>query len=184
MEKDLRKIFGDHPNLDAKSIDWLTKALEKNNLPGFDYLEYKQSLGALKSMNLDDATSFKSAFATASVVGLTKKTLLESAQHYIRVLSKEKQQFDEALGKQMELRVKQKQTEVDKLKTGIEQYRAQITELQNKITQSQQIIDQADEAIQTQRRKIEKTRDNFEEALKSILDQINFDIDRIGQYLP
>ena len=42
MQKDLQSIFGQVTGLDDKSIQFLTQALSKNNLPGFDYLEFKQ----------------------------------------------------------------------------------------------------------------------------------------------
>ena len=77
MQKDLKNIFGSTTGLDDKSMEYLTSALAKNNLPGFDYLEFKQSLGALASLNMDEATAYKSAFATASTVGLTKEKLLK-----------------------------------------------------------------------------------------------------------
>ena len=73
MHKKLVEIFGSHGDIDSKSVDFLAKALDKNNIPGFDYLEFKQSLTALKKMGMDAETSIKSAYATASTVGLTKE---------------------------------------------------------------------------------------------------------------
>ena len=76
MQSKLKSIFGNHHGLDERSINVLTKALENANLPGFDYLEFKQSLAALTQMNMDEAMAIKSAFATASTMGLTKEKLL------------------------------------------------------------------------------------------------------------
>ena len=87
MAKDLRIIFGDMHGLDEKSVDTLTKALNNANLPGFDYLEFKQSLGALSGLNMDEAMGIKSAFATAATMGVTKIKLKETAQHYKSVLA-------------------------------------------------------------------------------------------------
>lgn len=175
-------MFGAHHGLDDKSVDFLTKALAKNNLPGFDYIEFKQSLGALKEM-MDEPTAFKSAFATAATVGLTKEKLLKTAGHYKTVLASEKQQFDAALKKQMEQRVDSKLTEVEKLKKQIEEYKLKIQQLQEKIDKSQATIDNADEHIQAAKQKIEGTRDDFEYALQSIVNEINKDIESIDKYL-
>ncbi len=183
MQKNLKDIFGEQPGLDEKSIEFLTRALEKSNLPGFDYLEYKQSLGVLRQMNMDDATAFKSAYATASTMGLTKEKLLSSAQHYKNVLNKEKQQFDKALEKQMDQRVKSKQAEVERLKREIADYQKKINDLKAKIEKSQGIINEADATIQSQKSKIEATKDSFEAALSSILNQINKDIEDINRYI-
>ncbi|MEM6967493.1 MAG: hypothetical protein AAF573_22205, partial [Bacteroidota bacterium] len=81
MAKNLKTIFGENHLLDEKSISFLTGALDRNNLPGFDYIEFKQSLAALAKLNMDEETAFKSAFATAATVGLTKGKLLETASH-------------------------------------------------------------------------------------------------------
>lgn len=182
MQKNLKKIFGTHHGLDEKSIDFLTKALEKNNLPGFDYIEYKQSLGALSEMDITGATAFKSAFATARTVGLTKEKLLQSAQHYKNVLKKEKEQFDAALEKQIQQRVQSKLDEVAKLRKLIEEYKAKIEQLEKKIASSQNTIDKADETIQAAKSKIESTKESFEYTLQSIFNQIDQDIENIESY--
>jgi len=183
MQKDLISIFGDFHALDEKSVDFLTKALSKNNLPGFDYLEFKQSLGALAKMDMEEAMAMKSAFATAATVGLTKEKLLKTALHYKQVLANEKEQFDLALNKQLQKRVKSKQEEVGKLKGQIEKWRTQIEKLQAQIKKSQATIDNADEHIRAEMDKIEGTKNNFEHTYQSILNQIEKDVENIDQLL-
>lgn len=183
MLKDLQEIFGAHPGMDERSVSSLVKALEKNNLPGFDYIEFKQSLSRLSAMSMDEATAFKSTFATASTVGLTKDKLLKTADHYRKVLMTEKQQFDVALENQLQQRVKNKVSEVAALKQQIEDYRAKIKELEAKITKAQATVDQADRHIQESQDKLESTKHAFESTLRSILDQIERDIANINNYL-
>lgn len=184
MQKDLNSLFGGHAHgLDEKSLQFLTKALEKNNLPGFDYIEFKQALGNLQAMDIMDELAYKSAFATASTVGVTKDKLLKTAEHYKQILAKEKAQFDEALRKQMEQRVQTKQLEVEKLKKQIEEYKAKIIELEDRISKAQVTIDSADEHIQAARHKIETTKTSFEFTHQSIINQIDQDIDSIQRYL-
>lgn len=182
MQQDLKSIFQSH-GLDEKSVDFLTKALERNNQPGFDYLEYKQSLAALAQMNMDEATAFRSAFATASTMGLTKDKLLKTADYYKAILQTEKQEFDKALQKQVQDRVHSKQAEVKKLHTQIEEHRAKIKELEAQIVKSQSVIDRADEDIRTATEKIETTRGFFETTLQGILGVIDKDVNNINQYL-
>lgn len=183
MQKDLKKIFGDHHGLDDKSIGFLVSALTKSNLPGFDYLEFKQSLGALSAMDMEESVAIKSAFATAATVGLTKDKLLKTAEHYKTVLQSEKRQFDAALQKQIEERIKGKATEVAKLKKQVAEYRAKIEQLEAQIAKSQETIDHADEHINAAKEKIESTRDNFEHTLQSVVNEINKDIENINKYL-
>jgi chromosome segregation ATPase len=183
MQKDLKAIFGQHTGLDNKSIQFLTDALSKNNLPGFDYLEFKQSLNVLAGMEMDEPTAMKSAFATASTMGLTKEKLVKTAHHYLEVLDKEKNQFDQALQRQMQQKVASKREEVEKLKKKIQEYKQKILELEERIRSSQNTVDTADEKIQAAVDKIDQTRENFEQTFQSIKNQINVDIENIQNYL-
>ena len=179
----MKTIFGKDHGLDQKSVDFLTKALEKSNLPGFDYIEFKQSLDALSKLNIEEETAFKSAFATASTVGLTKTKLLHTAEHYKKVLANEKVQFDSALHKQIEQKVAGKEGEVNKLKDQIVKHQEKIKQLQDQIAKFQKTIDGADAQIDAARKKIESTRDGFEHTHQSILNQIDVDIENIKKYL-
>ena len=183
MQKSLKTLFGTHHGLDDRSVEFLTGALSKNNLPGFDYIEFKQSLAALTNMEMDEETAFKSAFATAATVGPTKDKLLKTAEHYQNVLNKEKNQFDAALKKQVDQRVKSKQTEVAKLRKQVEDYRAKIQLLEEKINAAESTIEKADEVIQEAKNRIESTKDGFELTLQSILNEINKDIENIKSFL-
>jgi len=75
--------------LDTNIVEKLLQAIEKNNLEGFDYLEYKKSLKALEKMPMDEATKYRSAFATASTMGVTLDKLIQTTNFYIGVLDKE-----------------------------------------------------------------------------------------------
>jgi chromosome segregation ATPase len=183
MQKDLKKIFGDHHGLDERSVEFLTGALAKSNLPGFDYLEFKQSLAALSALNMEEETAIKSAYATAATVGLTKDKLLKTAQHYKQVLNSEKQQFDAALQKQIDSKIKGKAAEVAKLKKQVEEYQAKIAQLEAQIAKSQETIDHAYEHINAAKEKIDATRENFEHTLQSVFNQIDKDIENINKYL-
>ncbi|HHM20682.1 MAG TPA: hypothetical protein ENJ20_01550 [Bacteroidetes bacterium] len=183
MQDELKAIFGKKGNNDDKSLDFLTKALAKNNLKGFDYLEYKLSLGRLAEMGIEDDIIYKSAFATATTVGLTKEKLIASARHYKEVLRKEKEQFDLALENQLNKRVKSKRAEVDKLKKQIAAWEEQIKKLQTQIVQSQATINNADQHIQAEMAKIENTKVHFESTHQNVLSQIDEDLEKI-QKLP
>lgn len=184
MQKNLKNIFGSHHGLDEKSVDFLINALDKNNLPGFDYIEFKQSLSALHDqMDIEEATAYKSTFATASVLGLTKEKLLKTADHYRSILNAEKVQFDAALEKQVEQRVVSKQQEVAKLRKQIEEYKKAIADLEKKIASANDIISRADDEIAGTKDKIESTREAFERTLQSILNQIQLDMESINKHL-
>lgn len=179
MQNNLKGLFGSRQELEPRSLESLIRALERNNQPGFDYIEFKQSLARLLEMGMDQAISFKSAFATASTVGLTKDKLLQTADHYKKVLLSEKQQFDAALQKQMEQRVESKLAEVKTMKQQIEDYKAKIQQLQEKIAKAQSTIDHADEHVRAAKEKIAATKEGFEVTLRTVLNEIDEDIEQI-----
>src|SRR5690606_39218150 len=80
-----------------KLFDVLFGALQANNQQGFDYMEFKDFVKSLASVPMDDATRFKSAFATAQTMGATKDVILKSANHYLDILSREEAKFQDAL---------------------------------------------------------------------------------------
>lgn len=183
MLKDLQKIFGSKPELDAKTVEFLTHALEKNNPPGFDYLEFKVSLSRLMNMGMEVETAYKSAFATASTIGLTKEVLVKTAQHYQEVLANEREQFELALKNRMELRVNGKQQEVESLKGQIETWRQEVAQLEKQIAQAQASVDNADSEAQQELEKIEATKSSFETTHQHILVVIGKDLENIQKFL-
>ena len=183
MQAKLKNIFGNNHGLDEKSVDYLINALTKNNLPGFDYIEFKQSLAALAAMNMDEGTAFKSAFATASTMGLTKAKLLETAGHYKSVIANERNHFQAAVQKQIQQKVDGKEQEVEKLKKQIQAHKEKIHQLQTQIEKYQSTIDGADAQIADTKSKIKSTIDGFEMTHQSILNQIEKDLENIKNYL-
>ena len=183
MQKNLSQLFGSHPELEQKFVSLFIKAIEKSNQPGFDYIEFKQSLGVMATMNIDESTAIRSAFATASTVGLTKKKLMESANYYAKVINQEKDHFDAALAKRINQKVGGKVKEVEKLKEQIIKYKEKIAQLTAQIEKHQHTIDTADEQIQAEKEKIMGTQNNFERTHENFIDQIKTDIDNFNTYL-
>ncbi|MEZ4986741.1 MAG: hypothetical protein R2795_17175 [Saprospiraceae bacterium] len=179
----MKDIFGSHHGLDERSMESLVTALERENLPGFDYLEFKQSLGRLQDLNMEEEMAFKSAFATATTMGLTKDKLLKTAAHYRQVLEKEKTSFHDALQKQVKAKVEGKRKEVEVLKQKVKEYDAKIEELMRLKVQAEQTIASSDDAIASAQAGIEDVRERFETTLKALLNQIDSDVEDINRIL-
>ncbi len=182
MEKKFFELFKSLEGLDAKSVGYLSAAIEKNNLKGFDYLEFRKSVSAMADM-LDEETAIKSAFTTATNMGLTKDKLLQSIEHYKNVLSKEKYQFDDALKSQISQKISHKREEKLQLKEHIVNLKKKITEIERKINAYQERIDNSDAEITKAEQKINQTKAHFEEAYKRFVAEINDDYQLIDSIL-
>lgn len=170
-------------NLDARSLEFLVLAIEKNNLPGFDYYEFKRSVSALMRDGLDETIAYKSAFTTAAQVGLTKEKLIETANYYRDVIDKEKNHFNAALDDQTAQKVLAKETEIKRLQDQIDRHKAEIARLQDEIGGYLNQIEQATTSRNIESEKLEKARKAFEQTHAAVLLQMDQDIERIHRIL-
>lgn len=183
MDK-LIAVFANLPGVDERSAKFLVDALSKNNLPGFDYLEFKQALGTLEAMNMDENTAIQSAFATASTMGLTKAKLLETANYYKKILASEQGKFAQALQQQTKIQIAGKQKEITNTQTVIEQKKAQIDRLHLEIAKHEEHIAKAQEQIEGSKHKIFSAKENFEKTYTIIEGELSDDISKITTILP
>lgn len=166
-----------------KFVNSLLKAIEANNLEGFDYLEYKQSLKSLSNMEMDETTKFNSAFAMAKTMGADKKVLIDSANHYLEILKAEEGKFNNAYEKQQQKQVVAKQEKLSTLEAGITKKEAQIKKLQEEIKNSKKELEVRKKEIRDASSKVTKTRDQFFASYRKVADQIVSDIERMNKFL-
>ncbi|HUR31649.1 MAG TPA: hypothetical protein VMZ69_09460 [Saprospiraceae bacterium] len=179
----ISKLLGLESSSDQKSIDFLENALAKQSQPGFDYLKFKQSIDQLAGLNLDTTTSLKSAFATASTMGVTKDTLLQSARHYLTILGDEKKQFDQALNNQVQQRIASRKEELQRLQQQIEDNKRQIAKLEKQIVEFQEKISRSDEEMTEAKASIDLTKSKFENTYQQFVSAIERDMTAIQQNL-
>lgn len=168
---------------DNRFADVLMRALEKKNLEGFDYLEFKQSVSRLTEDGMDLDTAIRSAFITGSSIGLTKEKLVKTANYYTEVLQDEKGQFMRSLEKHLADNVEGKAKQTSDLKKKIANWEAKIEQLQKQISEAQQKINSADKRIKEARNKAEANQQGFEEALRIITETIRQDVADIRRVL-
>ncbi|MBK9735772.1 MAG: hypothetical protein IPO92_12710 [Saprospiraceae bacterium] len=168
---------------DPKFTELLLKAIESNNQDGFDYLEYKNSIKSIENVIPDEGMRYKSAFEMAKTMGLTKEKLVQSAKHYLQVLSSEDQKFKEALENQ---KAKQIQGRADQ----IQSFEKSITEKQQMIEKFSQEIESAKKQLETFKGeineaivKIDMTNQQFVSSYNLVYGQVSADVEKINQNL-
>lgn len=166
-----------------KFLNVLLGALEKANLEGFDYLEFKNSLKSLQKMDMDDATRYKSAFALAQTMNATPDHLIKTAGHYLSALEEEEAKFGQALSNQKAKQVEGKKTERANLDKTIRQKAEQIKKLSNEIEQHQAQLEKLEQDIVNASAKVANTQANFMASYQAVVGQIKADIEKMKQYL-
>ncbi len=168
---------------DPKFIHKLMEAIEKADLEGFDYLEYKSSLKSLSSMDMDEETRYKSAMAMAKTMGMNKEKLIATAQHYLDVLEQEKKEFNIALESQKSKRVEGREDQINNMLKSISQKEAKIRQLQKEIEEDKKKVEELKSTINKAAAKVQKTTDNFHFAYNVVTSQIKEDMKKMQKYL-
>lgn len=169
--------------LNEKIMTKLLTVLSDNNVEGFDYIEFKNSIKALETMQMDEKMKFRSAFATAQTIGLTLPKLLDSISFYQKVLNKENDIFLKALNNQVNVKVGDKKKELHDFNKMIEDKTLQIKELQDEIIKHKKVQSALKVKIEEDTNQIEKTRRDFETTFYKLMHQIKEDAKKIKEYL-
>jgi len=183
MKINLEELFKKGENTEPSIFRTLLKAIKKEYNNDFDYLSFKQSIKNLSEMDMDEATSFKSAYATASTLGVTKDKVIKSAKKYLTALKGERISFAEALKNQLATKVNGKKKEAQELKLKIKEYERKIAQMKKDITIFQEKIDTVDEAMASAKSKIMATKERFENTYDGLENEIKEDINHIKTFL-
>lgn len=114
--------------------------LEQNNLPGLDYLEFIQAKNAMPLPV--EAQKYTVAFAAQQAAGLTKETLLTTADKYLGMIENEVNEFNAAFKDKYS-------SDVENKNAIIEQKNQQMIELSQQISAlDKEIRDLKDQTLQ------------------------------------
>ena len=166
-----------------KFVDMLLRSIEANNIEGFDYLEYKQSLQSLMKIESDEAKRYQNAYAMAQTMGLTKKKLNDSIKRYLQILDGEEKKFSEAFEKQKSTQVIQREQNVSNLKKSIQAKQQQIKKLQAEIKEAETELNKTEGKINESLAKVEATKEGFYASYQMVVGQIKADAEKIKQYI-
>lgn len=169
--------------IDEKIIDKLLGAIENNNLDGFDYLEFKRAIKALEKIPMDEATKYRSAFATASTLGVTLEKLTSSAGHYMNILDTENNTFLKAFEGQLSAKVGNKEKEIVQFDAIIKEKSEKIKQLTAEITKHQAQIEELRKTLEESKSKIDKTQNDFKISYLHLRSQLEQDVEKMKQYL-
>jgi len=183
MSMDFSKLFKSSDTTDSKSFNFLLKALKSHSSDGFDYLKFRKSIQTLREMDMDDGTAIKSAFATASTMGLNKDKLSKSIGYYKKVLEKEKKAFDQATTRQISDKVSGKKKEKDSLNSKNLELEKKILDMQTQMQLIQQKLSTIDQELDNAKQKITNTTQRYESAFNELYTQIEEDESLITKHL-
>lgn len=168
-----------------KFLDILIAAIEKNNIEGFDYLEFMQSIDNIKDQAIteDESKIYQTAFSIANTLGIDKAKLLESGRYYLGVLEKERSHFNDALNNNAKRKLKQKLTELKDAEQSNNDYIVQMEALKAKIQKKELEINALKEELMEADGKIKSVMSGFSKAHEAMKNKINTDLEKMEKYL-
>ncbi|MBE9462993.1 hypothetical protein ACFP1I_14670 [Dyadobacter subterraneus] len=171
--------------VDRKFVQHFVELLEKANLPGPDYFEYKQALRSMEGLGLGEEKQFQAAWASFKAMGgITDHSILKtSADQYLSILGKDRESFLKDVERAIKERVGSLNDELKKLEDNNNAYIQEIANLQKKIDENKNRLGQISGEISEQSAKINANKDSFEVTYQSFVSQINSDLSKINQYL-
>ena len=169
--------------VDDKIAATLADALEKNNQTGFDYFEYAKTVDALKATIPAEATLYQSAFASATVMGASAQTLLQSAEFYLGILDKKAIEFEHACKEEYAVSVEGKIKEITGIEEQIRQKAELIQQITNEINTFSTNKNTLLSEVEQSKNKIEIVRKKYNTTWEVFSSRIRLDIEKIKQYL-
>ncbi|MEN0003956.1 MAG: hypothetical protein AAF798_07425, partial [Bacteroidota bacterium] len=125
----------------------------------------------------------KSAFAMAKTMGAEPKRLIETAQHYIKVLLTEEQKFEQAVASQKQKQIGSKQQKSKKVEEQINNKAQRIKQLTQEIEAHQKQIAVLKKEIADASTRVETTKNDFIASYNTIVTQIHTDLENMKKYL-
>jgi hypothetical protein len=175
MTINLKELFSLHGELNERAYMSLLTAINEGQSADFDYLKFKASYKSLFEMGMDESTAAKSAFVTASTMGITKDKLLTSVQQYKNIMTREREKFAEALKHQIAQNIDAKTIEIQNLEKRAEDNLRKIEALKREEEIIKQEIQKLDTLRQEATDRINTTRDGFKSTFDLLYSEIEQD---------
>ena len=168
-------------NVQPQEFDKFTKHFEelfdKANLPGPDYFEFMKMTTAMNT--LTDDIKYPAVFSALKVQGLSKESLLSTANQYIGVLEEDKKQFSTALDTKVASAISAKKNELVSKTNLITQKEELIKQLQTEIIKENADIITMTAEIQSDEKRLSDKNSTYAAALDAKKNMILTDIQKI-----
>lgn len=174
------------PDQDGKERFYqiLSEVLDKNNLPGFDYIEFKKAVRSILEMHqMEEQAAYKTAFATAQAMNVNASHLIDSAQKYLSILETEEASFSHSAQSFLTRQLSNRDVEKQSLDKELIQIRSELDRLQKLLVEKESRLAALQSETESVQAKFDQNKINFSAAYHSIVSQIKEDVEKMKKYL-
>lgn len=158
---------------------YFEQLFEKANLPGPDYFEFWKMMETLEPHLPDENARIAATFSALSVQGLTKQTLVETANKYLVVIQNDKTNFEKALNEKSKVEVDQRKQQLQENESLINKNYEEIQNLTRQIAQAQEQISKLKGEILEEEGKMQRNGSGYNIACEAMMKKISSDINKI-----
>lgn len=171
--------------VDAKFAEHFAGVLAKNNLPGPDYFEFRETLRSLASLGLSEDQQYQAAWASFKALGGAPDVarLTSTANQYLAILGKDREAFGQSVEAAIAERVGGLQREQQQLQADSETLTRQLAEIQQKLAANATRLAAIGGEVAEQSGRLNQNRQNYEATYGHFTSQIRADLAKIAQYL-
>jgi hypothetical protein len=169
------------PDEMKKFIEHFDDLFKQANLPGPDYFEFSKMCQAMAS--LPEEPRFTAAFTGLQVQGLSKEKLIQSANHYIKVVDEDAQKFSTTLDSKLLAEVKVKRTEAEQKKQSLQNKVNMIAQLQSELERDTVEIEKITSEADEKERKANEKSVTYRAACDAVKSLIQTDLSKISTYI-
>jgi len=171
--------------VDAKFAEHFAGVLAKNNLPGPDYFEFRETLRSLAGLGLSEDQQYQAAWASFKALGGAPDVarLTSTANQYLTVLGKDREAFGQSVEAAIAERMGGLQREQQQLQADSEALTRQLAEMQQKLAANAARLAAIGGEVAEQSGRLNQNRQNYEATYGHFTSQIRADLAKIGQYL-
>jgi hypothetical protein len=169
----------------TKFAEHFAGVLAKNNLPGPDYFEFRETLRSLASLGLSEDQQYQAAWASFKALGGAPDVghLAGTANQYLAILGKDREAFGQSVEAAIAERVGGLQREQQQLQADTEALTRQLAEIQQKLAANTARLAAIGGEVAEQSGRLNQNRQNYEATYGHFTSQIRADLAKIAQYL-
>ncbi|MBC7888224.1 MAG: hypothetical protein H7Z13_10055 [Ferruginibacter sp.] len=152
---------------------------DKVNLPGPDYYEFWKMMEALEAAVPDETVRMNAVFSTLKIQGLSKEMLIDSAEKYLQVVDKDKQEFQNAVNTKVLGEIEGRKASMAELEKRNNTNNEMIQKLTKEINENQQKITSLKKEVIDEEAKINSNKNGYNIACDAMLAKLSGDIQKI-----
>lgn len=152
---------------------------DKVNLPGPDYYEFWKMMETLEAAVPDETVRMNAVFSTFKIQGLSKESLISSAEKYLQVVDKDKHEFQSAVNTKVLGEIEGRKSSVEELEKKNIANNEVIQNLTKEINDNQQKISTLKKEVIDAEAKINSNKNGYNIACDAMLAKLSSDIQKI-----